>query len=474
MKDYILYVDDNEVNLHLFAEYFSDQYEIICKSLPTHAWEVFTEFPIKVIVSDQLMPDEDGLTFLSKVHKKYPDIIKILCTAYADDIIAIRAINQGGIFRFITKPYSYEHMGEIIAQAINEFNLRLENKKLINELKKNNSILQQAFNQIKEQQQKLYAIFMRTEDGIIVINKSQVIEVNPAFIKIFRLKIEEKILATCTEILQKKHEHFLEKLQIYAPLNGSFEYELIDENSKKRYIETHTSYIDFLGEKAIMAVVRDITDKRESEQKILEAIISTQENEQKRYAQELHDGIGPLLSTLKMYIEWISNPELPNHEQIINYALVTIDETIKQSKNLANKMSSHLLERFGLVQALNDFLEQIKKSFSIQYNLITQLPQSLSISIEMSVYRILMESINNTLKYAHAKNISIELKVIDNNINIFYKDDGIGFDYEKVKNNCNGMGLFNIQNRINALKGKCQISSSPNQGFQMNITIPLK
>jgi signal transduction histidine kinase len=84
-----------------------------------------------------------------------------------------------------------------------------------------------------------------------------------------------------------------------------------------------------------------------------------------------------------------------------------------------------------------------------------------------------MEAINNTLKYASASNISIELKKEDEQIFVSYKDNGKGFDLEKAISEGNGMGLFNISNRIKLLKGLCNMYSEPGKGFEMNLSIPL-
>jgi signal transduction histidine kinase len=227
-----------------------------------------------------------------------------------------------------------------------------------------------------------------------------------------------------------------------------------------------------MNEKAILAIIRDITERRETEQKILEAIITTQENEQRRYARELHDGIGPLLSTLKMYVEWLGNPELPNSNQIFTAALQTIDETIRQAKNLANRMSPHILERFGLVHALTEYLEKIKHATNINYQLTIPTSLKLPPSTEMALYRIFMEAIHNTLKYAAASNIFIEIKSENAGISVTYKDNGKGFDYEKATIESKGMGLFNIQNRVKILHGQCKFHSEPNKGFAMEIFLP--
>ncbi|MCX7986215.1 MAG: response regulator [Bacteroidales bacterium] len=472
-RDYILYVDDNEVNLRLFAEYLSDTYEVVIENSTQKAWESLNRYPIKVIVSDQRMPEEEGLVFLDKVNQTYPEIIKILCTAYVDENSAIKAINQGGIFHYIVKPYSYEYMREIIKHAVNEYNLKMENKRLLKELQRNNSILQQAFNQIKEQQLKLFTIFDQSNEGIVIIRNGEVLEANPAFRRIFSIHAQERILMACTETIQKNYSSFLSKLTEEVSEGKSFEYEIVNIENKKRYLEVQPSCIDFLGKKAILAIIRDITERREAEYRILEAITTTQENEQRRYARELHDGIGPLLSTIKMYVEWLTNPQLPNPDQMLQYAIQTIDETIRQTKNLANQMSPHLLERFGLIQTLYDFLEQTKKATAINYQLSNNLSNRLPSSIEITIYRILLEAINNTLKYANADNINIEIKILNNEVSVKYSDNGKGFDLEKVMNEGKGMGLFNMHVRVQALKGQCKMFSSPGAGFSVEILLPI-
>ncbi|MGC8804169.1 MAG: PAS domain S-box protein, partial [Bacteroidales bacterium] len=356
---------------------------------------------------------------------------------------------------------------------VQEYNLRQENKRLLKELQRNNSIIQQAFNQIKEQQLKLFTIFEQSSDGIVVIRNNEVLEANPAFRKIFSISAEEKIIATCSRIMQENYPDFIEKLTQEAIAQNSFEYEITSMVNKRRYLEVRPNMIDFLGEKAILAVIRDITERREVEQKVLEAIIATQENEQRRYARELHDGIGPLLSTLKMYVEWIANPQTANTQEIINYALQTIDEAIRQAKTLSNQLSSHLLERYGLVQALGDFLEKTTNAFGLTYQFNAQLSSRLATSVETALYRILLEAVNNTLKYARANHISIELNHEKNRILVKYRDNGLGFDYNKTIQDSKGMGLFNIQNRVQALKGHCIINTRPGEGFEMQVYLPI-
>ncbi len=105
-KDTVLYVDDELFNLELFKEAFEDEYNIFIETSTKKAFELVKSIPVKVIISDQRMPEESGLSFLERVHKVYPDIIKIVFTAFLDHDAALHAINQGGIYRYLIKPWN--------------------------------------------------------------------------------------------------------------------------------------------------------------------------------------------------------------------------------------------------------------------------------------------------------------------------------------------------------------------------------
>ncbi|HEY9123340.1 MAG TPA: PAS domain S-box protein [Bacteroidales bacterium] len=224
-------------------------------------------------------------------------------------------------------------------------------------------------------------------------------------------------------------------------------------------------------------LIADITDRKmaeialkETERKILNATIEAEEKERAHIARELHDGIGPLLSTIKLYIEWLNKPELQTpKEEIVNNANKTVAETISAIKEISQKLSPYIVTNFGLEHGLKEYIDKLKESCNIVINYESNLKIRLSSEIEVTLYRIILECINNTIKYAEAKKIYIRLNVFEQQLFVDYEDDGKGFDYSTLKSDGNGQGLINIKNRIASMGGKITIESRPGHGFKMKV-----
>ncbi len=141
IKDTILYVDDEVFNLETFEANFYKKYKILTCNKPMQAIDIFNENPeIKLLIADQKMSQITGLELINKILEIYPDVICIILTAYAEIDIALKAINQGGIYKFIVKPWQKEDMLITIENAIETYNLRLQNKILMQNINKANDL----------------------------------------------------------------------------------------------------------------------------------------------------------------------------------------------------------------------------------------------------------------------------------------------------------------------------------------------
>ena len=218
-------------------------------------------------------------------------------------------------------------------------------------------------------------------------------------------------------------------------------------------------------------------ETREQEKKILSAMIQAEEKERKRFAKELHDGLGPLLSSVKMSVSSLSQIEhAPNETEILNNTNLLIDEAIKSIKEISNNLSPHVLTNFGLARALNNFIHKLNLTKKVNIELNTNISDTrYSMNIETVIYRVTCELINNTLKHANAKNINIEINQINEILYVKYADDGIGFDIEQILKDSEdiGMGYSNIFSRIDSLKGSITLKSEKTIGSLAIIKIPL-
>ncbi|MBN1599074.1 MAG: PAS domain S-box protein [Bacteroidales bacterium] len=253
--------------------------------------------------------------------------------------------------------------------------------------------------------------------------------------------------------------------------------ELRMKHDNNNWIPLETVIINLLNHPSINGLIitmRDISERKLVEKRILDAVIKTEEQERERFAKDLHDDLGPLLSSLKMYINSINAFENPDkNEYIIQQLNEIIKESIATTKNVSNDLSPHILNNYGLVSATESFLKKVPSA--IHVNLDTDLTIArFSSTVENSFYRIIKELINNTLKHANASEINIKLFESNQNLFLDYSDNGKGFDVKSLEEGKHhGMGLSNILSRAKSLNGKFEFKTGINQGFTFKLNIPI-
>ncbi len=144
MKNFsILYVDDEESNLKGFKSIYFTDYTIYTAISGKEALEILANHEVHIIITDQKMPGMTGVQFLSNTMSKYPEPIRIILTGYSDIEVLMKAINECGIFRYLTKPWNEQEMNMTINQALDTYNLRKENSELIKKLTDANTTLEE-------------------------------------------------------------------------------------------------------------------------------------------------------------------------------------------------------------------------------------------------------------------------------------------------------------------------------------------
>lgn len=209
--------------------------------------------------------------------------------------------------------------------------------------------------------------------------------------------------------------------------------------------------------------------KEQQTKKVLDA----ESKERKRIGEELHDGLGQLLSLLKMnitdQIEHI-RPEQTDHYKKLQSLHVLTDNAIDELRNASHNLSPVLLQTKGLSVSINDLVNRLRKSNKHEIELdINGLDVPMDSVIEHSVYRIIQELINNIIRHAEAKRISLQLVKNSEELSLFVEDDGKGFDTRNIQA---GMGLNNLMTRVDNLGGTMDIDSMPGRGTIVSINIP--
>ena len=216
------------------------------------------------------------------------------------------------------------------------------------------------------------------------------------------------------------------------------------------------------------------SDKKQLQKNMVKAIIHTEEKERAHFSKELHDGLGPLLSTIKLYLQWSERPnsKVPRQE-IIAKAVEIIEEALTTVKEVSNRLSPHLLTNYGLNSAIKSFVEILNATAS--YNIVfeSNTNKRIDLDIEVALYRIVIECINNTMKYAQANNIYIDLEDTGKQFKLHYRDDGKGFDISETLEQHKGLGLFNLKNRLQTFGGKVVLKSQPGKGVNYMFTVKI-
>lgn len=211
---------------------------------------------------------------------------------------------------------------------------------------------------------------------------------------------------------------------------------------------------------------------KERELIALNNFLKGQGKERKRLSIELHDRMGSVLSALRNQIEsafeTVLNGGSHEKQDKINNL---IDTAIDETRDMAHSLGSAILDKFGLQKALEDLVGSIEGSslaVSLEWNVETT--DRLSGEVEIQIYRILQEIINNVLRHAQATKLRIELNEEGEELKVVVTDNGIGFDTRKRSN---GIGLQNIDIRLRDIHGKIAISSRPTRGTRTTLQIPL-
>jgi two-component system, NarL family, sensor kinase len=216
---------------------------------------------------------------------------------------------------------------------------------------------------------------------------------------------------------------------------------------------------------------------KQQEIKSFESMIEGQEQERKRIAEDLHDGLGILLSTVKLHFSSIEDKldrQLVTQENFLKGATL-LDEALQEVRRIAHNMSAGILTNIGLVPALQDLKETIEIGSKIRVNLFTHnLEERLDTITEIAIYRVIQELISNILKHAAASEININLNrdITSGLLTILVEDDGKGFDKNETPRK-GGIGIRNIMARISRLNGKFTLDSNPGRGTTAIIEIPV-
>ena len=202
-----------------------------------------------------------------------------------------------------------------------------------------------------------------------------------------------------------------------------------------------------------------------------EAVLKGEEQERTRLAKDLHDGLGGLLSGVKFSLSNMKDNLIitPDNMAVFERSLDMIDASIRELRRVAHNMMPEMLTKFGLDEALKEYCNILNGTglLKVKYQSLG-MEARLDKSLEIIVYRIIQELLNNIIKHASASEAFVQLVRETKRLNVVVEDNGKGFDTAILEKN-KGAGWMNIRSRVDYLKGQLDIHSEEGKGTLVNI-----
>ena len=320
-------------------------------------------------------------------------------------------------------------------------------------------------------------IFNNASDLVFIVAfNGTIIEANHTAIKALGYKRAELLGKHVENIsaVSNDIEHILGG-EIHQSRQLIFGTSLIKKSGENIPIEVREKIVTYNNRKCILTIARDITDRKQFDRLILQTIIETEERERKRFAESLHDDLGPLLSAMKIYVDLLVNKKIDpkantmamdQMKQIMEQAIVTTRQT-------ALNIMPNVLTDFGLAEALSDFITKVRTTQIVEIEYFETNPQYIIKGNKAKVlFSVIKELTNNSLRHSGAKKVDIKLLDKTDSFVVEYSDDGIGFDfYSMLRKENRGMGIKNIVSKIESINGKIKAKQGKKRGIFIEIVL---
>jgi PAS domain S-box-containing protein len=221
-----------------------------------------------------------------------------------------------------------------------------------------------------------------------------------------------------------------------------------------------------------ITVSRDVTDNIRKDQEITKAIMKAQEQERSQIGAELHDNVNQILAGVLLNLGMTKVKPITEQTNWVDSSMSNIHLAISEIRKLSHRLAPVSIDDNSLKETFSTLLKSINVNNQYQINFTIKKVDELSISgdIQLNLYRILQEQLNNIMKYSKASVIDVSLLLANNAIQLRICDNGVGFD---TKSSRNGIGLGNIKKRSQLFSGNFFLKSSPGNGCEIIVEIPL-
>ncbi|MGE0683480.1 MAG: PAS domain S-box protein [Candidatus Binatia bacterium] len=338
---------------------------------------------------------------------------------------------------------------------------------------------------LRVNEEKYKTIFAASPDFIYLTDSTgRLLDANPALLEWQELSLED---------LRQRHfldffagDNIEEVMEEFTGLqHGSLvrglEVRVRNTRGEIRVFEVHAIPIpDPRGDEVILSVARDITSRKQVEERLQllsRQLLETQETERRHLARELHDEIGQTLTVLKINLKALE-PVPKRATPYLQESLHLVDSTVQQIRNLALDLRPSQLDHLGLTDTLQWYVDRRAQRTGIVMHFVAdRLQPRPSPPIETACFRVVQEALTNIARHARARQVWITLRQHDAALDLFVRDDGIGFDVDVARAQAvhgKGLGLLGMEERVRLVGGQLDIVTAPESGTEIHVCVPLR
>lgn len=437
------------------------------------AIEMLQQTMVDMVILDYSLPDMDGKEIIDQISKlglTMPSFV--VSTGRGDEQLAVDMMKLGAYDYLIKDRTLIDRLPEILNKLVYE--------------KQREQQLTSARKALEDSEQRFRNFVEKSSDFFVKISpEGRFAYVSPNWENHLGYNGNQLYNKQFFSLIHPDDSLILKKLVQNSVKSENqhftYEYRIINNHGQWKH-HAITGYSLKENERVFVnCIARDITEKKNADKIIAKAVLEAEENEKKRFAEELHEGIGPLISTIKMSMGRIKVMREFNEDELklINYCDNLVDAAVTQIRTVANDLVPNVINDFGFLPALRAFVKKASDDDNVELSLFApvDIPNPEKI-MGLILYRIITWLVHNSVKHTRASQVDISLQLHKKNLYVLYTDNGGPFPSAKnsdgALNDNIVYGLENIKKRLEAFDGSISFAKGPSGAKVVKLILPLQ
>ena len=439
----ILYVDDEERNTSSFKGAFRREFQIDTATSAKEGKTLLEQNDYHILLTDQRMPNTSGVEFLSEICELYPNIIRILITAYSDIDAVINAINHGKIYKYINKPYDDSEVKNIFEEAYQVYQYR---------------------NGASQEIKRYKETFDKSNDPIFLVNtKGQFLDANRACLKMLGMTRADLLSTPCSHFFKEKSEKrsFMNKLKQNDEVDD-FEVAIIAQSDVADCLMSIRKIkFEYDNSIAYHGSLKNITFFKQATHSAIQEIVEKNEDDRQKFASILHESLAQKLAGIKFYMAALKEDNRENtskDEKVLNAASSVLDRAIEELREVCVELVPQSIN-LGIDRALEELCRLLENNFSVSIKR-ELFPFDFEETSPSTVFRFCQELLVSLIEDQHQDRLELEMRV---------SEEFFEFDVKVVNGIVFTEQIKSLQMKVKNFGGKLELTKESSVVLSLSI-----